>query len=93
MKKSLAMGLIFNIFWSFASKNPEKLGVFLWQNHKKWVPFLFTKTPKYGYLLVLEKLPLNMIMGLELPSACPDQSKSEYPLQNFKKIIKTQEIS
>ena len=69
IKKTLLFGNI--TFWG-----SHIFGMFLWQNHKKWVPG-FGKIPKHGYLF-LEKLTLNMGMGLELLAAHPDQSKSEY---------------
>ena len=70
-KKSLFMGLIFEIFQVYI--NFENLVCFCSKIERNGYLFFFTKIPKYGYLF-LEKIPLNMVMDMVW-----DQSKSEYP--------------
>ena len=74
-KKSLNMGPIFHA--KIPNYGFDFIGVFLWQNRKKWVPF-FGKIPNHGYLF-LEKLPLSMGMGFELPVTDPRLIQSWKP--------------
>ena len=57
------------IWVPFFMKKTLTMGLILRQNLKKCVPF-FGKIPKHGYLF-LERLPLNMGMGPEIPAAHP----------------------
>ena len=63
------MGLIFQIFWGSHSEHREILQIcYVLVAKSQEMGTFFRKIPKYGYLN-FEKLPLNMGMGLELPTA------------------------
>ena len=66
MQNSLAMGLIFLIYWSMGLEFGKILSVFVVKSLEMGT--FSKKFPKHGYLFLV-KLPLNIGMGPELPAA------------------------